>query len=287
MADRLATPTTDPTNTPVGPGRTPDGVDVERVVRRFWALGGEEIALDGGVLVRHADCADQLWGTFLSQVRTPTPGALENLLAACEDLLDGGCRRIVLDRATPPAVEAHLALEEWRAEPLLQLVLPAGTAVPPAQRTLHPLRTDQDWDRVRELFRLDHVETDELLGRRTRPEASTAAAAALRRSLCPPAEYFAVHGDSGDGDSGDGGFIGFIGCWRDGGVGLVEDVYVRPPARRHGVAGDMLRFAVGRLRGAGAGPVVIGADVNDTPKHLYARFGFRPATVTRSWVRRT
>jgi hypothetical protein len=29
--------------------------------------------------------------------------------------------------------------------------------------------------------------------------------------------------------------------------------------------------------------VAIGADVGDTPKHLYARFGFRPVAVARSY----
>jgi hypothetical protein len=46
----------------------------------------------------------------------------------------------------------------------------------------------------------------------------------------------------------------------------------------------MLRFAIGTARERGAGPVVIGAEVDDTPKRLYARFGFRPTAVTRSYA---
>ncbi len=35
----------------------------------------------------------------------------------------------------------------------------------------------------------------------------------------------------------------------------------------------------------GSGPVLIGAEVDDTPKHLYARFGFRAIALTRSFSR--
>lgn len=69
------------------------------------------------------------------------------------------------------------------------------------------------------------------------------------------------------------------------GAALVEDVFVTPGARGHGIATEMLRFAVGRARRQGAGWVQIGAEVDDTPKHLYARFGFRPIAVTRSYSR--
>jgi len=47
----------------------------------------------------------------------------------------------------------------------------------------------------------------------------------------------------------------------------------------------MIRHAVRQARDRGAGPILIGAEVNDTPKHLYARFGFRPAAVLRSYTR--
>lgn len=77
---------------------------------------------------------------------------------------------------------------------------------------------------------------------------------------------------------------GCIAAWPgDDGIGLIEDVFVHPRHRRTGVATDLLRHAVGHARARGAGPVVIGAEVGDTPKHLYARFGFQPVAVARSY----
>ena len=42
--------------------------------------------------------------------------------------------------------------------------------------------------------------------------------------------------------------------------------------------------AVRTVRARGATSVLIAADPTDTPKHLYARLGFRPVVVTRSLV---
>ena len=70
---------------------------------------------------------------------------------------------------------------------------------------------------------------------------------------------------------------------RADGAAVIEDVFVHPDARGEGIATEMLRVAIGITREHAPGPVVIGADVDDTPKHLYARFGFRPTAVTRSY----
>jgi hypothetical protein len=66
-----------------------------------------------------------------------------------------------------------------------------------------------------------------------------------------------------------------------------DGVWARVEAlfRGAGLAIDLLRFVVGHLRAGGAGPVLIGADPEDTVKHLYARFGSRPAAVARSRLR--
>jgi GNAT superfamily N-acetyltransferase len=66
------------------------------------------------------------------------------------------------------------------------------------------------------------------------------------------------------------------------GLAMIEDVFVDPDARGAGIATQMLRFAVTAARAAGAGRVLIGAGVDDTPKRLYARFGVEPIAVTHS-----
>ncbi|WP_214406701.1 GNAT family N-acetyltransferase [Pseudonocardia lacus] len=254
------------------------GLDAQAVAERFWATGGERLDLDGATLVRHSAAPDQPLGTFLTGVRTTSAEHLQDVLARCDDLVDGGCRRVVVDAATPPVVAAHLAIEDWTPTTQLLLVLPGAVAVPGAGIAPRPVSTDEDWARVTELFRADHLEEDARHARSARPVATTTAAVALRRSLAPAATWFAVERDSG--------FVAMVAAWAsEQGVGVVEDVYVRPEARRAGLARELLRFAVGHARAGGAGPVLIGAETDDSPKHLYARFGFRPAAVVHGWER--
>ena len=49
---------------------------------------------------------------------------------------------------------------------------------------------------------------------------------------------------------------------------------------RRGIATALIAHAVGDARNRGAGPVLIGADPDDTPKHMYAAMGFRPFCLT-------
>ena len=43
--------------------------------------------------------------------------------------------------------------------------------------------------------------------------------------------------------------------------------------------------ATARLREEGCDAVFLDAHAGDTPKHLYARLGFAPVAVTRTWVK--
>jgi predicted GNAT family acetyltransferase len=43
---------------------------------------------------------------------------------------------------------------------------------------------------------------------------------------------------------------------------------------------------VDQLRADGRHTIFLGALANDRPKRLYARLGFRPVTLARTWVRK-
>jgi len=45
----------------------------------------------------------------------------------------------------------------------------------------------------------------------------------------------------------------------------------------------LIHLCVRACREAGAGPVVIVADPDDTPKHMYAAMGFRPVGINRAY----
>jgi GNAT superfamily N-acetyltransferase len=244
---------------------------VARTSRRFWSLGADVLALDGARAVRNPAAPGHPLGTFLCEVRAVDPSGA---VAEFAQRTGVPCPRVLLDPDTPPAAEAHLALHGWRQEAVLQLVLPADVAVAAPDGAVRPVTDDAGWAHVRRLFRIDHLEEDARLDRPARSEADTAAAVALRRGL--GVTYLLAERS--------GRVAGCIAAWPgDEGVGVVEDVFVHPEHRRRGIATDLLRHAVGHARAHGAGPVLIGAEVDDTPKHLYARFGFRPAAVARSY----
>lgn len=260
---------------------------VERTVTRFWSIGGEVRDGSGCRVVRHASAPDDPLGNFTCAVRDER--CLTDLLAP--DTRDDAARsRVLIDRDTPAAVEARLALDGWEAHHQLQLVLPADVAVrPPGAVQVAPAPDDAAWDAIHGLFRIDHLEEDRRHGVDPRPPSATRAAVALRRSMAPEVRYLLAEADDPARPSNaDAGPLGSIAVWvSDDGIGLIEDVFVHPDARGAGLGTNLLRFAVHEARANGAREILIGAEVDDTPKQLYVRFGFRPAAVLRSYLRPT
>jgi GNAT superfamily N-acetyltransferase len=251
-----------------------DGRAAGRTMRRFWSLGSDMLLLDGAVAVCNRFAPSHPLGTFLCELRT---AAVAALLAEASRRTGEPFRRVLVDPDTPPAAEAYLALHDWELDVQLHLVLPATAPVEAPALQVRPVVDDAGWVEIHRLFRIDHREEDARLGRPTRPEAATEDAIAIRRSLGPAVTYLLAERS--------GEAAGCIAAWPgEDGIGLVEDVFVHPQHRRVGVATDLLRHAVTHARAHGAGPIVIGAEVGDTPKHLYARFGFRPVAVARSYA---
>jgi predicted GNAT family acetyltransferase len=68
------------------------------------------------------------------------------------------------------------------------------------------------------------------------------------------------------------------------GVGMIEDLFTHKTARRRGVASAMIAAFSDHLRESGCRAIFLGALASEEPKHLYARLGFRPVGLARSWV---
>ncbi|MFI6426947.1 GNAT family N-acetyltransferase [Promicromonospora sp. NPDC050880] len=245
---------------------------------RFWGLASTHEQLDGSCLARREAAPRLGLATFLYAV---TPRDAEVLRHDLATAAARGCRRVVVEDRTPRWVEAELLLDGWAAEDELRLVLPdrqalAGTA--PQHRVLRAEDADPGWAARRAMLRTDHLEEDARHGVPERPVADTDATVAHRQALERHATYFCAERR--------GDVAGFVCAWRaPSGQGVVEDVFVAPEHRGHGVARALLRHAVGALRAEGAGPVGIAAEVGDTPGHLYARLGFRPHRTVRSLTR--
>ena len=63
----------------------------------------------------------------------------------------------------------------------------------------------------------------------------------------------------------------------------MEELFTHPEFRHRGLATALIHHCVADAREHGAGPVVIAADPEDTPKLMYAAMGFRPVAMKRTW----
>ena len=66
---------------------------------------------------------------------------------------------------------------------------------------------------------------------------------------------------------------------------MIEDLFTLPSARRKGVATAIIAAFADRLYESGGHTVFLGALTSEAPKRLYARLGFRPVGLARSWGR--
>jgi predicted GNAT family acetyltransferase len=66
---------------------------------------------------------------------------------------------------------------------------------------------------------------------------------------------------------------------------MIEDLFTLPEARRRGIATAMIAAFADRLHAQGCHTIFLGALATEPPKHLYARLGFHPIALARSWVK--
>lgn len=68
-------------------------------------------------------------------------------------------------------------------------------------------------------------------------------------------------------------------------LGMIEDLFTLQSARRQGIASSLIAFFDRELRAAGCHSVFLGAVAEEEAKTLYYNLGFRPAMLTRCWVK--
>jgi GNAT superfamily N-acetyltransferase len=247
--------------------------------RGYFELGNEVVVRGPARFVRNRGCPDIYDANHGTAVRAGTAEEVEAVLRAADELFPWARHRTFkLDPRTPPAFEARLVLDGYRAAAELELLLEGDLVARPPAVDVRPVETDDDWASVARLTRLDHLEeaTDE--GRPPWPEEVTRQMVATKRAKAPALRFFLASVTGED--------CGFFSAWPGiDGVGRVEDLFTSPPRRGRGVATALIATAVADARERGADAVLIGADPADTPKRMYAAMGFRPVCVMRSLTR--
>jgi GNAT superfamily N-acetyltransferase len=241
-----------------------------------FALGNESFVAAGARFVRNREFPAIRDANHVAHVTASSPSEIDELLERMgSELGHAPARTFHCDFTTPPALEARLVLDGWRSSACVISVLEGDVAGPSRAAAIDAVRTDAHWRALRELKAADWDESCRRVGEA--PDAAIGEGLfATRRLKCPPGRYFLA--------TDDGLACGFVSALPGlQGMGQVEDLYVAPSFRSRGLARELIRRAVRACREGGAGPVVIAADAADTPRHAYARMGFRPVAVKREY----
>ena len=252
-------------------GRT----DAARVAesRRWFRVQGHAPVERDGVTIVATPAHPTTWdGNFVMAGPGVGPAAV---FAALERF--DGWRVVQVDCLTEPGVEAALALAGFEvANTLIEML--AGTVASPLPVPAVGLVAvgEAEWPRFAALVEADHRE-----GKRTGeydPGVAAGLLEEMRARLGTCAYWLLVE------DGVDAGYGMTVAC--PNGLGLIEHLFTLPDRRGRGLMSAFIVAVAGRLRAAGCDAVFLDAHAGDTPKRLYARLGFEPVALTRTWVTR-
>ncbi len=259
---------------------------IRRVSRAYdfhGSLGQERLDAPHCEVIRDTRNPTVWMSNVVFGVTAQTAGERSALFAAVEEVFDGyGYRHFSIDPLVPPSFSATLALQGYGEQTAtLQQVLLGDLTRPVAEKepavSFQPVTSEADWATLHELVRLDHLE-----GQRTKgypmDEAVTRGIVEAYRRKEGPSQFFLAIVDDTPCAYGSG-----ITCPEE--IGMVEDLFTLPDYRKRGIASAVIKQCVDYVRARGAGPVFIGAHVDDTPKLLYHRLGFEPLCLTRTFFK--
>ena len=244
-----------------------------------FALGCESFRTAHGVFVRNREFPIIYDANHVSHVTAVEPGEIDELMAAAEREFEGyNHRRFEVDFRTPPSFVARLALEGYERDDALLLVLEGELNSEAPEHDVRPVQTESDWRDYFYLKELDWLDFTERTARPPEPQVGQQLMY-VRRRKCPPAQYWIAYVD--------GRPAAFLNSWAGvNGVGQVEDLFTHKEYRRRGLATALIHRCVADCRAKGAGPVIIAANPNDTPKNMYAAMGFGPVVVCSHYLKK-
>lgn len=251
------------------------------VDEEFMVLGNERFEAEGAMFIRNRQAPDIWDANHVAHVTAATPDEIERLLARIdEEFANHRHRRFHLDFTTPPAFEARLALEGYERGNSLLLLLEGDLPGEPPEYEIRLVESEADWAAYSALHDVDWREYKQRMPGVGGYDEGTARQTMLhRRAKCPPVKHWLA--------CVDGEPRAYISSWGGTeGTGMLEDLFCHPDYRRRGLATALIHHAVAAARADGAGPLMIPADPNDTPKNMYAALGFRPVATKRNYMKR-
>jgi GNAT superfamily N-acetyltransferase len=221
----------------------------------------------------------QVWdANHADAVTAKTDLEIASVFAAMDARLGHTPWRVVhTDCFTPDAFLGRLALDGFQEQPVtIQMVLQGELSDRGALAEIRPVVDDTDWGAMHRLVALDHAEGRRTANLELTPEFTTSVVAGYRSKSAQYHFNLVIQ----DGEPVAYGAYAIA----PNGVGMIEDLFTLQTARRRGVATAMIAAFSDRLRASGCRLIFLGALASEHPKHLYARLGFRPEGLARSWV---
>ena len=254
-----------------------------RTIVAYHALGNE-IVDRGAMRVVRCRATPQVWtANFACRVRAATPDAIAAVLDELDrDLSHCDHRRVLMDPETPAAFEAALVVRDFVCDGEVQMLLTGALRAPSSNRhedvAIRPATSDADWESIGRLARLDHEGEARRGGYEVFPLEVSRQIVDRWRAKGPAMRFWLAASNGCD--------VGYFGSWPGiQGMGLVDDLFTHPDFRRRGIATALIARAVDDARDRGAGAVLIGARIDDTPKALYSALGFEPLCVARNYLK--
>jgi GNAT superfamily N-acetyltransferase len=243
------------------------------------ACGHETVAGAGARFVRDPRVPVIYDANFAHSVRASSPAECDALFAEADRVYAGlGHRQFFWDPETPESFEARLQLDGYTPTHEIILALEGELRQRGPRVELRPAESDRDWQILEDLCWLDHCEEAEKGFHAPWDREVTRQIVLAKRVKGPAVRYFLATVDGAD--------CAFFSGWPgENGVGQVEDLFTLAAFRGRGIGTALIAACVDDSRARGAGPVLIGARMNDTPKHLYAALGFRPLCVQRMYLK--
>jgi GNAT superfamily N-acetyltransferase len=246
----------------------------------LMALGCEQFEADGASWVRDRQFPDIYDANHVTGISASSAGEVDRLLARAEvEFAHCSHRRYHVDFRTGPALPARLALEGYKRDDTLLMVLEGDLQGTPKSHDVRPVETDEDWEAYASLKAADWEEHRQKLPEpKPGPEIGEAFIHIYRRKA-PALRYFIAYVE--------GKPAAFFSSWPGvAGVGRVEDLFTLPAYRHRGLATALMHRCVEDCRERGGRRVVIACDPTDTPKNMYRAMGFAPVGIAGHWLRR-
>jgi ribosomal protein S18 acetylase RimI-like enzyme len=235
----------------------------------YHVRGAEVVEERLGCLFLRNDESGEVYDVnHIRRIALPDGATVDDLLVEADDFFHHrSYRSIRIDpRTSPPAVEARLLQDGWKAGATEIILATDGELTGRAADVeIVAVEAEREWKLLEGLFALDYGD---------RPDLGSGFFRTAKRRF--PFFTYALA-------LVDGKAVGFFSEAVKGEYGYLENLFVDPDYRLRGVATALVQHTARLAREKGARTVFLPADANDTPKEMYWRMGFRPVFLARSY----